>query len=296
MISTLIPPPTLFTDSTEVEVIPPMKLTAGPWILRDVFYSRRDVTIYTTDDPEWLVKVHTDIDRARDDLQILLEVQNKKIPHRLEIHTDHERGFGTGAGFTWYAMRRYGGSLHVDAYSKARWRTVAVNVLTFLQYFHTKCRKVHMDIKCPNILCDMTLGRLVVGDYDLAGPIRSDKVSRAYGSDTMWYYVAMGAVPDEPLYSWRMDLTAVGYMLAAITWNHEENNGWNFYHEALRRRDGKGTMTAVSDDELVEIREVEMSRVNTTVRTYLNLVGTLSWSAADPPPRDFYDELIRLFM
>lgn len=272
------------------------RISAGPWTLRDVFYSRHDVTIYTTEDPGWIVKVHDDIDRASDELQILLEVQSNKIPHRLEMHGEHERSFGTGPGFTWYAMRRYGGVLKVDVYSRSRWRTAAVNVLTFLQYFHTKCRKVHMDIKCPNILCDVVRGRFVVGDYDLAGPIRPDKIARTYEKNMFWYYVAMGANLSEPLYSWRMDLTAVGYMLAAITWNRTDNREWVFYNEALRRREGKGTMTEVSDDELVALRESEMERIHPTVRAYLNLVGTLSWSAADPPARDFYDQLIRLFM
>jgi hypothetical protein len=282
--------------STDSDVASHHVTAAGPWTLRDIFYSRRDVTIYTTEDPDWLVKVHHDMDRAHEELQVLLEIQSKKIPHRIEMHGEHERSFGTGPGFTWYAMRRYGGTLQVDGYSRTRWRTVAVNVLTFLQYFHTKCRKVHMDIKCPNIFCDAVRGRFVVGDYDLAGPIRTDKVARAYGDDMFWYYVAMGADPTEPLYSWRMDLTAVGYMLAAITWNREENNDWVFYREALRRREGKGTMTTVSDDELVAMREREMERIHPTVRAYLNYVGALPWSAAEPPSRDFYDQLIRFFM
>lgn len=274
----------------------PKKTAAGPWALRDVFYTRNGVTIYTTEDPAWLVKVHEDVDRASEELQVLLEVQSKKIPHRLEMHPEHERSFGTGPGFTWYAMKRYGGTLHVDSYARSYWRTVAVNVLTFLQYFHTRCRKVHMDIKCPNILCDPERMRFIVSDYDLSGPVRPDKPARAYSKDALWYYVAMGADPDQPLYSWRMDLTALGYMLASITWNHEENNDWTFYREALRRREDKGTLTGVSDADLVAMRESEMERVNLTVRSYLNLVGTLSWTAADPPPRDFYDQLLRFFL
>jgi hypothetical protein len=297
MISTLIPSPTLlYTDSDKAGDTPLREITAGPWTLRNVFYNRYNVTIYMTDDPEWLVKVHEDMDRARDELHVLLEIQSKKIPYRLEMHSEHSRSFGTAPGFTWYAMRCYGRTLHIDTYAQSRWRMVAVNVLTFLQYFHIKCRKVHMDIKCTNILCDTMRGRFIVGDYDLAGPIRPDKKARAYGDDMFWYYVAMGADPVQPLYSWRMDLTAVGYMLAAITWNREDNKDWTFYHEALRRRDGKGTMLAVSDDDLLIMRETEMERINPTVRTYLNLVDTLSWSVSEPPPRDFYDKLIRFFM
>jgi hypothetical protein len=55
-------------------------------------------------------------------------------------------------------------------------------------------------------------------------------------------------------------------------------------------------LTTVSDNELVSMRESEMERVNLTVRSYLNLVGTLSWSAPEPPSRDFYDQLIRFFL
>jgi hypothetical protein len=280
---------TILTPSATLESV-------GPWKLRDTFYTRDSVAIYNTTDPAWLVKVIRGKERAYDELHAVLELESRKIPHRVEVPSEPERFFGTAAdGITWYAIRRYDGALMVNSYAKSHWRTVAINVLTFLQYFHTRCRKVHMDIKCPNILCDATRNRFVVGDYDLAGPVRPEKVARAYGPDVFWYYVAMGADPDQPLYSWRMDLTALGYMLASITWNHGENNDWTFYREALRRREGKGTLE-ISDAELIALREAEMSRVHTTMRSYLNLVGTLSWSAADPPSRDFYGELIRFFL
>jgi hypothetical protein len=152
-----------------------------------------------------------------------------------------------------------------------------------------------MDIKCPNILTDVTRRRYVVGDYDLAGPARPDKTARDYSTDMYWYYAAMGAEPNEPLYSWRMDLTALGYMLSAITWNRDEDADWKFYSECLKRREGKRSLE-ISDDELIVLRESEMSRVHVTMRTYFNMVAArVGWADSEPPPRRFYEELISLF-
>lgn len=274
----------------------------GPWTLTEKIYTRRDagVSIYATTDPDWVVKVYeitngTSVDHAYDELHTIIELQSNKIPHRVEVPVEPHRFFGTRPGVIWYAMRRYSSSVVIDPEARAHWRSIAVSVLTFLQYFHTRCRKVHMDLKCGNILVDRGRMRFVVSDYDLAGPVRPDKVASQYTPNTYWYYAAMGAELNEPLNSWRMDLTALGYMLAAITWNTEENNRWKFYDECLLRRDDKHGLE-ISDEDLIRMREEEMSRIHLTVRTYLNMVAAqVPWSAADPPPREFYNRLMALF-
>jgi serine/threonine protein kinase len=192
-------------------------------------------------------------------------------------------------------MMRYQGALSVDATARSYWRTIAVSVLTFLQYFHTRCRKVHMDIKCPNILVERPRMRFVVSDYDLAGTIRPDKVTCSYRPDTCWYYVAMGAELDKPLYSWRMDLTALGYMLAAITWEEDDNGNWKFYDECMLRRNGRHGLD-ISDNDLIKMRDSEMTQIHLTVRTYLNMVAArVGWCDVEPPSKEFYGELLSLF-
>jgi hypothetical protein len=83
--------------------------------------------------------------------------------------------------------------------------------------------------------------------------------------------------------------------LAAITWNYDDDARWKFYDECLLRRNGQRSLE-ISDDDLIAMREAEMSRVHLTVRTYLNMVAArVGWRDADPPSKEFYGELVALF-
>lgn len=287
-----------------------MSMSAGPWELRDEIYNRDDCSIYTTQDLEWVVKVLRERSRALDELAGILEVRRAAVPNAVEFPEAVHEWFGVlPSGDVWYAMRHYDCAATVTSPEvRAHWQRFGQSVLTFLQYLHQKCHRVHMDVKVSNVLVNRLRSRFVVSDYDLVSVVHLNKAARYYPADTLWYYVAMGAELDEPLYTWRMDLTALAYMLASVTWDHDANNRWKFYDECMRRRGGGAATAAtaaafadsatatLTDAELIALRETEMQRIHPTVRAFLDHVKTLPWSTPAPPPSDFYHRLFRLLL
>ena len=274
-------------------------MNAGPWELHEEIYNRDDCSIYKTHDIEWVVKVLRGRRRAIDELTGVLEISRAAVPNAVEFPETICEWFGVlPNGDVWYAMRHYDCAATVTSpETRTHWRRLGQSVLTFLQYLHHNCHKVYMDVKVSNVLINRLRARFVVSDYDLVDNVRLDKAAKHYPADTLWYYIAMGAELDEPLYTWRMDLTALAYMLASVTWDYDANNQWKFYDECMCRRSGEeGEHAALTNVELVELREVEMQRIHPTVLTFLNHVKTFPWSSPSPPPPEFYKQLFRLLL
>jgi serine/threonine protein kinase len=185
-------------------------------------------------------------------------------------------------------MKRYDGCVEVNDFCKTHWRTLAIHVLQFLQDFHHAHGLLHMDIKKPNILVDTDKIEFIVADYEHAEPPSSLRTTD-YDENHLWYYLAMGAEIDEQLYSWRFDLVALGYLLASLT---VEPKAWTFERKCWNRRDGKNAMP---HEELVALRAQELRGANPIVCTYMDRLATVSWTAKEPPPRQFYKDLETLF-
>jgi hypothetical protein len=105
----------------------------------------------------------------------------------------------------------------------------------------------------------------------------------------------MGAEPDQPARGWRGDLAALGYLLADLTWPGAEV-GRTFHEQCMARRSVGGDAEVMR--EIVVLRDAEMERAcGVTLRTYFETLTTgLSWDAARPPPRAFYQALAALFV
>ena len=258
--------------------------------------------VFLTSDPEWVVKRLTfqtvgpsGETEICEELEAVLSVFNCR--HRIRNCPAFPRSLsdfcGVERGYAWFAMRRYDGPLAIDAEFWSRhWKRMAVQVLAFLEDFHISCRRVHMDIKGPNILVDREKCQFVVTDFGLsASPSR--KLLAEYSPDFLWYYLEFGAELDKPIASWRFDLTALGYLLARLCWNPENSES---FIEMTRtaRREGPGALTP---SELIAHRSAEMARgVTPSLYTYFDMLETLSWFDMEPPPRILYQSLASLFV
>jgi len=186
-------------------------------------------------------------------------------------------------------MKRYTGEVSLNDFCKANWRILAIHILQFLQDFHHVHRLVHMDIKKGNILYDMAGLNFVAADYEHA-EAPSFTHTRHFDDDHKWYYIAMGAELDQPLYSWRLDLVALGYVLGSLT---TEPQAWTFEQICWDKRTKPGSLT---EAEAIYQRNREIADIiEPQIKAYLALVATLAWDAKDPPPRSFYEELEVIF-
>ena len=86
------------------------------------------------------------------------------------------------------------------------------------------------------------------------------------------------------------DFVALGYLLASLT---VDPDCWTFEQKCLDRRDKKG---GIMYDEMVALRAQELGGVNSVIYKYLERVATVSWTAKEPPPRQFYKSLEALFL
>lgn len=274
----------------------------GPWTATgEVLYDKNGVKIMVTTEPYYVIKVREKSDIAHDELGALCMIRRHRLNYAVHTPRAPTKFCGMTDTHVWFAMQRYAGCLAYDSYARDNWRRIAQDVLAFLTQLHRSCHLIHMDIKVTNILRHHTHPAFVVADYELCDT-PNHRLTRDYGPDFRYYYLAMGAELDQPLYSWRMDLTALGYMLAEMTWNTVDNNRTTFQAAMYGRRDaakaGISAETAtMSDEELVALRDREMAAAHPTVLAYLRKINEgLTWICEFPPPEAFYRELLAFFL
>jgi serine/threonine protein kinase len=282
------------------------RIEAGGWTVTQAL----EGAVYRTTDPHWVIKrldyrtsheggADSDAKEICEELESILLVFNNR--HRIRSCPEFPRSLsdfcGVGRGYAWYAMRRYDGPLTLTpgptgpVFWSCYWKRLAVQVLAFLEDYHTRCRRVHMDIKGPNILVDLERCQFVVTDFGLSTE-PSRKVLAEYSADYLWYYLEFGAELYRPIASWRFDLTALGYLLARLCWNPENSDSFILMARNARK-DGAGTLTP---DALIAHRSQEMARgVTPLLYTYFDMLESLSWYDAEPPPRILYQSLASLF-
>lgn len=250
----------------------------GPWTIKATLYTGTEAKIALTTDG-WILKIGDFIDS---ETEILSQIKNAGVRRSVEIPDDYK-------GADWYAMRRYDDYLACNVYCRSHWRTFAVNILEFLEDLHHSVGLVHMDIKKANILIDKRTNTCVVADYEHA--VRPNhKWTGDYDADTSWYYVALGAEFDKPLFSWRMDLVAVAYVLSDLSAPKCRPliSYRQFEHECYMRRVSKPAMTL---EEILVLRGADIAAAHPDLQEYWRRVGQLSWYATTPPPHCFYAEM-----
>ena len=267
----------------------------GPWIIKNVLYRKRETTIYSTYDNEWIIKVIDHDTYPMDEIAIVLTIWNAQTPsirHCVELPPTLYSLYGRTAMSGWYAMRRYDGHVTNGSYCRYRWRLLAVHVLRFLHDYHYTIGRIHMDIKKQNIFVICDTDTFVVADYEHSD-VPSATLTRDYDQNYCWYYMAMGAELDQPLKSWRLDFVSLAIVLGSL---HVHPTSWTFEVECWNKRDS--TNPQLSDVDVISLREKELtsSKMNYIIKTYLTIINDIPWSSVTPPPHELYTRLEELFL
>jgi hypothetical protein len=283
-------------DLPRPEFVTPKQI--GPWAIESIIYSDRSkVRILSTTTPNWVIKLFVRDKGGSDELANILMMKRHGVSYTVLTPNDTYHQFGAGPGYTWFAMRKYTGHINSNLPLKMYWRRVATSVLHFLRDLHINCGRVYMDIKTSNILythIPTCLPDFVVADYELVDTIDLSRPTRSYSNNTKWYYIAMGAELDEPLYSWRMDLVATGYMLAALTHDYGSRPLWKYYDMCLARRENSLSLD-ITDDSIITLRSAEIATEDPIILEYLRTVAEFPWNSPVPPSAEFYTRLISIF-
>lgn len=269
----------------------------GPWTTDDTISdvnNKRIVKVTSELDGNWVVKIKSNKNladtRGLEELTEVLRLQQSKVRHMIELPNDAYHMFGQTATEIWFAMKRYDG--HLTSAHRGSWKRLAVYGLEFLQDMHRTHRRVYMDIRPENVLVSYSGGLpdFCFADYELVDEI-CDMKTRDYDLGCRWYFMARGAELDEPMYSWRQDLVALGYLLVNLT----KDADTPFIDECFNRRDG-GRRKHMSIKELLSSRDAEVYRAaNPVLQSYLNKIAEVSWKAVEPPSVEFYESLEALF-
>ena len=265
----------------------------GTWICHDPLYDRMCIRIWQTQDPAWLVKEN--VGGRKNEIEVEIDFIGRSGPRVRNMVTVPADPIAR-SGLNWYAMRAYTGSVFANgAYARTHWRVLAEHVLNFLEDLHRDHGLVHLDLTQSNVFVDTSACQFVVGDYELLSKPEMDALHHAE-DDYLWYFVEHGADLDEPNIAWRMDFVMLGYMLARLTWNSQENSSdWAFARECERRRKGRGKYE--TDADVIAERDSTLVRAHPTVVSYLDRVANLvPWCQVEAPAAEVYSELRALFL
>lgn len=260
-----------------------------PWTEWRRIYERDGISIIQVYARNWVVKYAHSRTAIAKEITFLREItEGGSAPRNMiELPTDPSYRFGEN----WYAMRKYTNSAYACSDEvRGHWRTLAIDVLNFLEDLHRGHRLAHLDITLRNILFDRGSGHFVVSDYELLEEVSTEAAITDDNDDHLWYYIGTGAELSQPIESWRMDLTMLGYALAELTWASPPS------FAALcqaRRRDSN---MDISDYDIIARRNAEMKGCPQGVRAYLDRVAELvGWRDTEPPAASIYDELRATF-
>lgn len=266
-----------------------MEVDIAPWIERKRLYDRDGASIIQTSSQQWVVKYTRSRTTFKKEIGFLRKLLTRGPPIRnmIELPVDPSLQFGE----CWYAMRRYTGSVSSCCHEvRSLWRTLAIDVLNFLEDLHRGHRLVHLDITLRNILFDRESRHFVVSDYELLEDISTEAAVVDDSDDHLWYYIGFGAELSAPIESWRMDLTMLGYALDELV----RTRATSYDHLCFKRR--RVHRLSICDYDIIARRNEEMANCHSTVRAYLDRLASLvDWRASEPPPPSVYDELRALF-
>lgn len=275
----------------------------GPWIINKIIFKN---------DPKWIVKVKLNNDKKN---KILKSVLNN-IPFWVMKITDDMnefnkfKNYGLNTSefgfiipndnyysngkfcygkyiFMWFVMEEYCFDCSSIEYINLHLNEAKMleSIVLFLKYIHRGHNIVHNDLKLKNILYKNNEYR--VCDYEsLHKPENKQLCDETHFNNYYYYYY--GCEYKKPIYSYRYDLQALGYILWTIYNNYEkfefQNVAINYYQKQERCN---------KYDELEILRKSMI--MPDKIKKYFNIISKVDWYCLDPPSEDIYREILNLY-
>jgi hypothetical protein len=271
--------------------------TIGPYFLTGApLYDRNGCQLLPVQlpglDGSWALKVKAD---NRFEIESIESLLHKKVRSCVEFPPPPAPLTGSlESGRQWYCMRRYDACVENNLWCRLRWKQIGLAVLDFLEDLHCRVGAAHLDIKTFNILIDRDSETFHVCDFEHmmdSASFDRDTPLKDYNGEYKWYYVMLGGDLDQPCEGWRMDLEALGFALAALTWPRGASMG--FVDECRERMEGRGS-PAITDEEVLALREKELAdNTDDALLPYWSILEEqVTWTQEAPPGPEVY-ELLR---
>jgi len=240
---------------------------------------------------EWIMKI-INIKNNDSEIEIIKKYQLHTLPNSVIKLIDEVFLTGKYNSYEWFVMEKCNGDIYKyikTAYQN--WDILLECVINFLKHLHQKKKLIHGDLKLKNILYKASDNTFKVCDYESVSQPDLEINCNMNGSIGYYYYY-IGAIPNEPFLSYKMDLLALGVILWTVYCNVSLIDNkifkWQQYAiEYYERRDKYDNY-----QKLEELKRLEfMPKI---IQEYFEIVSKIDSKTVDPPSDNIYNDILNL--
>lgn len=255
----------------------------GPWIIISIINKEKDRLIAVVkqigDVDEYVMKI------SESNKEYMRIPKYNLSQYGVKLYKNESEAYGKYGSYYWFVMEKYTANCSIGNTFGLDICKFIEDVIKFLKYLHREHRVIHGDIKLPNILYKE--GTYSVADYELIKEPDNDNICDESDFDNYYFY-SYGAKYGMPVFSYRYDLQAVGYMLMVIDNNYKLLPFQKKAHYYYRHR--------VFDNYFDELNALKNEyELPEKIKAYFKLIRRVDWFSLEPPTEDIYDEIITLF-
>lgn len=239
----------------------------------------------------WSMKI-VNTKMSNSEIEVIKKYQLHGVPNSVIMPIDELYISGRyNNNYEWYIMEKCNGDIHKyikSAYQN--WDVLLECVCNFLKNLHQKKKLIHGDLKLKNILYKASDNTFKVCDYESCDI--PDLETTCINNDSIgYYYYYIGAIPNEPILSYKMDLLAFGTILWAVYCNESlENKIFRWQQHAINYYETRCKYNYY--EKLEELKSLEfMPKI---IEEYFKIVSRVHPFVNAPPSDDIYDDIINL--
>jgi serine/threonine protein kinase len=281
----------------------------GPWkILKPICYNNINRIIYEVSTYQievndlleklngisvWNMKI-INIMKDNSEIEVIKKYKMYQVPNTVIMHLDDYYLTGKNDVYEWYIMEKCNGDIH--KYIKSayhNWDILLDCVINFLKHLHQKKKLIHGDLKLKNILYKADENTFKVCDYESCNSPILDKNCNMIGS-VGYYYYYIGAIPNEPYFSYKSDLLSFGVILWAVYCNKDlvNNNLFKWQQYAINYYENNHNSDNNYYAKMEELKNLE--NMPEMIKQYFNIISKINPLSYDPPGDDIYNEILEL--
>lgn len=235
----------------------------------------------------WIMKITDDINEFNNLNKY--ELNNEKYGLIIPNNDYYSNGKIVSADttFMWFVMEEYCFDCSSNEFKNLQLneKKILKSVILFLKYIHRKYNIIHGDLKLKNILYKNNEYR--VCDFETLRKPKNTYLCDENHFNNYYYYLH-GCEYNKPVYSYRYDFQALGYIL------------WNIYNDYKRFEFQKLAQLYYERQEYnnkYEKLEILKSSlvIPDKIKKYFDIISKIDWYCLDPPAEEIYNEILNLY-
>jgi serine/threonine protein kinase len=272
----------------------------GPWIINRIIKSeqfRCILQVFLNKENEhlidsdlggikyWIMKIMTKHDK--DEYEIIKKYKLNDIEYSVKILKNDVMSHGKYENYIWYVMEEYCFDCSNKRNMVINEKKIISSIINFLRYIHREHKIIHGDIKLKNVLYKN--GNYYVCDYESIKEPNNNELCDDNNSSNYYYYY-IGCEYKKPIWSYRTDLEAVGYILWSIINNFhflDFQKSAQYYYE--------NDYEVNRYEKLDNIKEADFENIPDIVTNFFKITSKIDWFNLEPPSNEIYDEIINIF-